>query len=175
MDLKTPGDVVYLVGQTYAELGGSEYYRTEGFIGRSVPVVRLNEAKRTMDAVIKATDAGYVRACHDLSEGGLAVAAAEMAFSGGFGLDISLSRFPQSEPMTRNDYVLFSESNSRFLVEVPEKAREDFETVMKDANLAPIGIVKKEKYFTVHGSSGEIVIETDLDELRNTWKKPFGG
>jgi phosphoribosylformylglycinamidine synthase len=175
MDLKMPGDVVYLVGQTYAELGGSEYYRTEGFIGRSVPVVRLNEAKRTMDAVSKAIDAGYVKACHDLSEGGLAVAAAEMAFSGGFGLDISLSRFPQSEPMARNDYVLFSESNSRFLVEVPENAREDFETMMKGANFAPVGIVKKEKYLTVHGSSGEMVVEADIDELMNAWKKPFGG
>jgi len=175
MDLKTPGDLVYLVGQTYVELGGSEYYRTEGFIGRSVPLVRLNEAKRTMNSVTKAIEAGYVKACHDLSEGGLAAAAAEMAFSGGLGLDISLTRFPQSEPITRNDYVLFSESNSRFLVEVPEKFREDFETAMKSSNFAQIGIVKKEKYLTVHGLSGETVIEADLDELINAWKKPFGG
>jgi phosphoribosylformylglycinamidine synthase len=175
MDLKAPGDLLYLVGQTYTELGGSEYYRRRGFIGRSVPLVRLNEAKRTMDYVSKAIEAGYVSACHDLSEGGLAVAAAEMAFSGGLGLDISLTRFPQSEPIRRNDYVLFSESNSRFLVEVPEKAIEEFEAVMKGANFASIGKVTKEKCLSVHGLSGETVIEADLDELRDAWKKTFGG
>jgi len=174
-DLKAPGDLVYLAGHTYAELGGSEYYRRQGYIGRSVPVVRLNMAKRTMDYVSKAVESGYVRACHDLSEGGLAVAAAEMAFSGDLGLNVSLTRFPQSEPINRNDYVLFSESNSRFLVEVPEKAKEEFEAKMKGANFANIGKVTKEKSLSIHGLGGEIVIEADLDKLRDTWKKTFRG
>jgi phosphoribosylformylglycinamidine synthase len=175
MDLKTPGDLVYLVGQTYPELGGSEYYRTKGFIGRSVPLVRLNEANRTMDSVSKAIEAGYVRACHDLSEGGLAVAAAEMAFSSGLGLDIWLNKFPQSEPVRRNDYVLFSESNSRFLIEVPEKMIGDFQATMKGANFAQIGKIKKEKFLSIHGLGDETVIEADLDDLRDAWKKTFGG
>ncbi|MBS7656954.1 MAG: phosphoribosylformylglycinamidine synthase subunit PurL [Candidatus Bathyarchaeia archaeon] len=175
MDLKSSGDFVYLVGQTYLELGGSEYYRRLGYIGCSVPVVRLNEAKRTMDKVSNAIESGYVRACHDLSEGGLAVSAAEMAFSGGLGMDISLTRFPQSVPITRNDFVLFSESNSRFLVEVPEKAKEDFEAIMKGANYACIGRVTKEKCLLIRGLNGEPVIEADLDVLRDAWKKLFGG
>jgi len=175
MDLKAPGDLVYLVGQTYAELGGSEYYRRKGFVGRSVPVVRLNEAKRTMDCVSKAVEAGCVSACHDLSEGGLAVAAAEMAFTGGLGLELSLARFPQSEPITRNDFVLFSESNSRFLIEVPEKARGKFEAVMKGANFSVIGRVINEKRLSVHGLGSGIVIEAGLDELRDAWKRTFGG
>jgi phosphoribosylformylglycinamidine synthase II len=175
MDLKAPGNLVYLIGNTYAELGGSEYYRTKCFIGRSVPLVRLSEAKRTMDSVLKAIKADYVRACHDLSEGGLAVATAEMAFSGGLGLEVWLDKFPQSEPIRRDDYVLFSESNSRFLVEVPEKLREDFEATMKGANFANIGRVKKEKYLSIHGLDGETVIEANLDKLRDAWKKTFGG
>jgi phosphoribosylformylglycinamidine synthase II len=175
MDLKTPGDLVYLVGQTYKELGGSEYYRTKGFIGRSVPLVRLNEAKRTMDSISKAVEAGYVRACHDLSEGGLAVAAAEMAFSSGLGIDVWINKFPQSEPVRRNDYVLFSESNSRFLIEVPEKMINDFEDTMKGANFAQIGKIKKEKCLSIQGLGEEIVIEADLDDLRDAWKKTFGG
>jgi phosphoribosylformylglycinamidine synthase II len=175
MDLKEPGDLVYLVGQTYPELGGSEYYRSQGFIGRSVPVVRLNEAKRTMDSVSKAIDASYIKACHDLSEGGLAIAAAEMAFSGGLGLDLWLDKSPQSKLLRRNDHVLFSESNSRFLVEVSEKMKRDFEAAMNGANSAYIGKVKREKCLSIHGLSGEAVIEADLDELRNAWRKPFGG
>jgi len=175
MDLKSPGDLVYLVGQTYPELGGSEYYRRLGYIGCSVPVVRLNEAKRTMDRVSKAIESGYVRACHDLSEGGLAVAAAEMAFSGGLGLDVSLTRFPQSVPITRNDFVLFSESNSRFLVEVPEKMREDFEAAMKGASYSRIGRITNERHLLICGLNGEPVIEADLDVLRDAWKKVFRG
>jgi phosphoribosylformylglycinamidine synthase len=175
MDLKTPGNLIYLVGQTYPELGGSEYYRMKGFIGRTVPLVRLNEANRTMDSVSNAIEAGYVRACHDLSEGGLAVAAAEMAFSSGLGLDVWLNNFPQSEPVRRNDYVLFSESNSRFLIEVPEKMIGDFEATMKGANFAQIGRIKKEKFLSIHGLGDETVIEADLDDLRDAWKKTFGG
>ncbi len=175
MDLKTTGDLVYLVGQTYAELGGSEYYRSKGFVGRSVPVVRLNEAKRAMDCVSKAIEAGCISACHDLSEGGLAVAAAEMAFTGGLGLELSLTRFPQSEPVTRNDFILFSESNSRFIIEVSEKARERFETAMKGANFACVGRVINEKRLSVHGLGGGMVVEAGLDELRDAWKRTFGG
>jgi phosphoribosylformylglycinamidine synthase len=175
MDLKAPGDLVYLVGQTYAELGGSEYYRSKGFVGLSVPLVRINEAKRTMDCVSKAIEAGCVIACHDLSEGGLAVSAAEMAFTGGLGIEISLARFPQSEPIMRNDFVLFSESNSRFLIEVPEKAREKFEAVMKGANFACVGRVIDEKRLSVHGLGGGTVVEAGLDELKDAWKSTFGG
>ncbi|HIE19400.1 TPA: phosphoribosylformylglycinamidine synthase subunit PurL, partial [Candidatus Bathyarchaeota archaeon] len=71
MDLKSPGNLIYILGRTYLELGGSEYYKLRGFTGRSVPKVRLEEAKRTFTKLTKAIDSGYVKACHDLSEGGL--------------------------------------------------------------------------------------------------------
>ncbi|MFQ6072551.1 MAG: phosphoribosylformylglycinamidine synthase subunit PurL, partial [Methanosarcinales archaeon] len=78
MDLKSAEDKIYIIGCTYSELGGSEYYKTKGFLGNKVPKVRKN-AKRNVDAVTEAIDKGYVRACHDVSEGGIGVAAAEMA------------------------------------------------------------------------------------------------
>jgi phosphoribosylformylglycinamidine synthase len=174
MDLKAPRDLVYLVGRTYVELGGSEYYKMRGCVGRSVPHVRLDEAKRTMDAITRAIDAGCVKACHDVSEGGLAVAAAEMAFSGGYGLDIRLSNVSRSDGPRRDDYVLFSESNSRFLVEVPENMKEDFEAIMDGAVLSWVGEVKKEGRLSVHGLGGTKVVEASLDELIEAWKRLFG-
>jgi phosphoribosylformylglycinamidine synthase len=88
MDLKAPNNLIYIIGQTHNELGGSEYYKLKGHLGASVPKVRGAKAKRTFKAVTKAIDEGLVKSCHDLSEGGLAVAAAEMAFAGDCGLEL---------------------------------------------------------------------------------------
>ena len=175
MDLKQPGNLIYILGRTYLELGGSEYYKLRGFIGRSVPKVRLEEAKRTMNKLTKAIDSGYVKACHDLSEGGLGVAAAEMAFSGGLGLDIWLDRVARSDGLQRNDYILFSESNSRFLVEVPESRKEEFEEIMRGTVYSLIGRTKKERCFSVYGLRGEKVVEANLNRMMEAWKRTLGG
>jgi len=175
MDSKAPGDLVYLVGRTYAELGGSEYHKTRGFVGGSVPKVRPTPARKAMNKMTKAVDAGLVRACHDLSEGGLAVAAAEMAFSGGYGLDVWLSNIPRTRNVQRDDFALFSESNSRFLVEVPEKMKKRFEAVMGRAVYSLVGRVKKEKSLSVYGLDRVRVVEASLSDLLHAWKRPFGG
>ncbi|MFA6347772.1 MAG: phosphoribosylformylglycinamidine synthase subunit PurL, partial [Dehalococcoidales bacterium] len=80
MDFKKNGDFIYIVGNTYNELGGSEYYKSIGYLGNDAPIVNPQQAKKTMDNLSKATEKRLVKACHDLSEGGLGVAAAEMAF-----------------------------------------------------------------------------------------------
>ncbi len=175
MDVKQPGNLIYIVGQTYPELGGSQYYQLKGFIGKTVPKVRVNKARKTMDSIVKAIDSGYIRSCHDLSEGGLAVAAAEMAFSGGYGMDLRLKNVPRTGKRGRNDFLLFSESNSRFLVEVPEKRREDFEALMKGNVYAAIGRVKKDGSLSMYGLNDEKVIDAGLAELRNRWKSALGG
>ncbi len=175
MDVKTPGNLIYLVGQTHRELGGSEYYQLRGFTGKTVPKVRAAQAKRTINSIVEAIDSGYVKSCHDLSEGGLAVAAAEMAFSGGHGIQLDLRNVPRARDMKRNDYILFSESNSRFLVEVPEKCREDFEALMEKNSYSAVGRVEKDRRLSVYGLNGEQVVNTSLSRLRNTWKGTFGG
>lgn len=174
-DAKEAGAPLYIVGQTFAELGGSEYYRLKGFVGRNVPKVRAVKAGRIMDAVSKAIGYGYVRSCHDLSEGGLAVAAAEMAFSGGCGIELDLRKVPLGDIIGRSDFVLFSESNSRFLVEVKEECREDFETIMKDCVCSVVGRVSKGNHLVVRGLDGKLVVDASLSELMNAWKKTFGG
>jgi len=175
MELKQPGNLLYLVGKTYPELGGSHYYQLKGFIGKTVPKVRLEQAKKTMDLMTKAIDSGHVRSCHDLSEGGLAVASAEMAFSSGYGIELDLKKVPRAKEIRRNDSVIFSESNSRFLVEIPEKNREAFEALMKDTVCAEIGRVKKDGYLSVYGLDCEQAVHAELTELRRRWKCILGG
>ena len=85
MDLKQPGNLLYLVGETRDELGGSHFALVNGLSGGQVPTVDAERAVKTFAAMHRGIQRGLVRACHDLSEGGLAVAAAEMAFAGGLG------------------------------------------------------------------------------------------
>jgi phosphoribosylformylglycinamidine synthase len=170
MDLKAAGNLLYIVGDTFNELGGSEYYKLKGYLGVSVPKVRGAKAKRTFKAVTLAIDEGLVKSCHDLSEGGLAVAAAEMAFAGGLGLEIDLKKVPGRD-LFRNDFVLFSESNSRFLIEVAETDREVFEDLMKGKVCALIGKVTKQQRLTIKGLNKKLVVDAPLQTLRYNWKK----
>jgi phosphoribosylformylglycinamidine synthase len=169
METKKAGDVVYVVGETFNELGGSEYYKLLGHVGKNIPKVRGARAKDTFSAITKAIDLGLVKACHDLSEGGLGVAAAEMALAGGYGVELNLAEVPR-KAMDRDDFVLFSESNSRFLVEIPNQARNEFEALMKGTACAEIGRVIGNSRFTVRGLGGAIVVDALLDDLRKSWK-----
>jgi phosphoribosylformylglycinamidine (FGAM) synthase-like enzyme len=170
MDLKEPDNLLYILGETYPELGGSEYYRLNGFLGSSVPKLHATKARRTYYNLTKAMGEGVVKSCHDLSEGGLGVAAAEMAFAGGYGLELDLSAVP-NKLVARNDFLLFSESNSRFLIEVAEQDRFAFEDLMRSKACAPIGNVTKDQKLLVHGLNGKVVVDADLAELRRSWKK----
>lgn len=173
MDLKSIGDSIYLIGITRKELGGSEYYHLFNLLGGSVPkldAASVSESYRKLSAAI---DEGLVKACHDLSEGGLAVAAAEMAFTGDLGLEISVDSVISEEKL-RDDFILFSESNGRLLVEVPKKYKEKFEELMKGSHISEIGWVTKGKSLVVRNRS-RILIDSALEELYTSWKTPLGG
>jgi phosphoribosylformylglycinamidine synthase len=173
-DFKKPGNPVYLIGQTLPELGGSAYYKLMGFLGKTVPRVDVKRAKKIMDSTVEAIDSRWVKACHDLSDGGLAVAAAEMAFSSGYGVDLWLKNVPRSRNLTRNDFILFSESNSRFLVEVNKRHGKDFEDLMQENSCALIGEIKREPTFSVHSANDKQSVETNLLKLRKAWKTTLG-
>ncbi|MCD6445607.1 phosphoribosylformylglycinamidine synthase subunit PurL [Candidatus Bathyarchaeota archaeon] len=170
MDVKAPGDIIYMVGETFKELGGSEYYRLKGLIGKSVPKVRVNQAVKTFRTLTKVIDLGLINACHDLSEGGLGVAIAEMAFTGDYGVELNLKEVPRKN-LNRDDFILFSESNSRFLVEVSEKAREEFERLMEGNVYAEIGKVTRENRLFIQGLNDKPVIDISLNDLLKSWKQ----
>ena len=170
MDLKRAGDLVYLVGETHDECGGSRWYRLRGLLGTNVPVVRPS-ARRVLASVEAALAAGHVRAAHDLSDGGLAVAAAEMAFAGDLGLDLDLAKVPSSTK--RSDRRLFSESTTRLLLEVPPEHAAAFEKAMAAASVpcASVGRVVEAKRLTLRAVSGDRdVVSAPLDALRDAWR-----
>lgn len=171
MDFKEPGNPVYVLGLTKNELGGSHYYAVLGLKGGIVPNVDVKMAKLTMDRLIEAIDLGYVKACHDCSEGGLAVALAESSFSGGLGVEIWLSQVP-IDGVSRDDKILFSESNSRFIVEVSKQDVQAFESLMKGVSYSKIGFVNYDNSFIVHGLDGRIY-EENIWELKKAWKSTF--
>jgi phosphoribosylformylglycinamidine synthase len=171
MDLKEAGDALYIVGTTKPELGGSEYYALHSELGASVPKLEPEKNALAYARLNEAMDRGIVRACHDLSDGGLGVAAAEMAFTGDLGLEVDLSRVPVSEEM-RDDFMLYSESNGRLLVEVSEKDCGEFEALMGDSVFARIGSVKEDKTLSLE-KKGELLFELPLTKLIGAWKTPL--
>ena len=173
MDFKKAGDLIYIVGTTYNELGSSEYFGTHGFIGNNVPKVSPQRGKELMDRLSLATEKGLVRACHDLSEGGIGVAVAEMAFAGGLGATIYLDSVPLGEPIDRDDFILFSESNSRFLVEVALENKGEFEQIMDGTSFAAIGQVADSEILEVYGLGDKKIVATSLGELKDAWQRPL--
>jgi phosphoribosylformylglycinamidine synthase len=172
MDAKRPGDLVYVLGETLEELGGSEYCASKGFIGNRVPKVDAKKAQALYRKVHNAIQQGLIRSCHDCSDGGLGVALAETAFAGGFGMEINLSKVPQSG-LNRNDFLLFSESQSRFVVTIDPKKKKSFETVLGDAIYGEIGVVTDEEIFCFIGIHGMTVVEAKIYDLKEAWQRPL--
>jgi phosphoribosylformylglycinamidine synthase len=171
MDFKKSGNPIYIVGYTRCELGGSYYYSTIGVKGGITPSVDLGTAKLIMDRVVKAIDLGYVKSCHDCSEGGLAVALAESSFSGGLSAEIWLSNIPRLD-LARDDKILFSESNSRFIIEVENGREEVFEKIFDGLPCRKIGYTTNERHLVIHGLNGRIY-EEDIWRLKEAWKSTF--
>jgi phosphoribosylformylglycinamidine (FGAM) synthase-like enzyme len=173
MDLKEPGNLLYLVGRTRNELGGSHFALVEGLSGGEVPKVNPQVAKKTFSALHQAIDAGLVRACHDLSEGGLAAAAAEMAFAGGLGARLELGKVPRSGAAGHPAVLLFSESNTRFLCEVREEDADGFAAEMSDVPCAQVGEVVDSGKIEVFAPDGGLVIRAGLAALKEAWQRPL--
>jgi len=172
MDAKRPGDLVYVLGETFEELGGSEYFASKGFIGNGVPKVDAAKARALYRKVYEAIQQDLIRSCHDCSDGGLGVALAETAFAGGLGMEIDLRKVPQSG-LDRNDFLLFSETQSRFIVTIDPRKKKTFETNLGDAIYGEIGVVTGNEIFRVVGIDGKTVIEANVDDLKETWQRPL--
>ncbi|MEM3615350.1 MAG: phosphoribosylformylglycinamidine synthase subunit PurL [Candidatus Methanomethylicia archaeon] len=171
IDFKGVGNPIYIMGLTLPELGGSQYYGLMGYIGSSIPKVDVKNSRRIMDCIIEAMDAGYIKACHDISDGGLGVAISEMAISSNCGVEIFLNKVPRTN-IYRDDFILFSESNSRFLIEVDKRFEDDFKCMVKkyDCVTSNIGYVSNTNNVVVYGVSGRDLIDLKIDVLRNFWR-----
>jgi phosphoribosylformylglycinamidine synthase I len=155
MDLKKPGNLLYVLGETRDELGGSRYGVHRGTKGGGVPHLNPKETWPLYERLgPRRFKTGLVASCHDCSEGGLGVTLAEMAMGGGMGAVVDLRRVPTSATLAsekRSDKVLFSESNGRFVVEVAVRHRRAFMSVLKGLVVEQVGEVRSAGGFARHG------------------------
>jgi phosphoribosylformylglycinamidine synthase len=155
---KQAGDVVFLLGETKAEFGGSALQMLQdGKVSGHAPTLDLQEERQTQKALLQAIREGLVTAAHDVSEGGLAAALPELVFGTGFGVDVTID----TELVT----ALFSESQSRFLVTVDQTKAEAFASM---TNGTAIGTVTEAATVVVRAS--DRLIEMDVQELERVWE-----
>jgi len=167
VDVKEVGNFLYLIGETKKELGGSEYYKLRRVAGGIVPRSNPEVLRRGMEALREAMKAGFIASCHDLSEGGLAVAVCEMVLGGDIGAALDISSV---NPTMRSDYALFSESNTRWVVEVWREETRRFEELMNTRGIciARIGETMGEKRVLMR-DGGKQLVDIALEDVRKAW------
>ncbi len=170
MDVKNGGNAVFLAGVTKEELGASHYHALRGMIGNGVPRVDPAVGLRTFTAVHEAMRRGLVRSCHDCSEGGFAVAAAEMAFAGGLGMEVDVARMAV-EGEVGVAARLFGESASRLIVEVDAKRADEAEALLREAGApyARVGLVTALPRLLIKDGD-KVVVNADIEDLKASWQ-----
>ncbi|MFJ7921753.1 phosphoribosylformylglycinamidine synthase subunit PurL [Lysinibacillus fusiformis] len=161
-EVKAAGDIVFVIGETTTEFGGSELQKllNNGVISGKAPAIDLEMEAARQQALLKAIKAGLVQSAHDVAEGGLAVAIAEKTFSAnGLGVDVTLTGSATT--------ALFSESQSRFVVTVKEEQAAAFVEIIKDAH--KIGVVTNDALVKINGDKG-VLVEGTVEEFRSNWK-----
>jgi phosphoribosylformylglycinamidine synthase II len=170
-DFKTEGHLVYLIGkQTDKELGGSEYYKHLKIEGGVVPKTDPVILQHSMKGLLACIKKGYISACHDVSEGGIAVCLAEMTIGGDIGAAIDVSEMGNG---LRTDFKLFSESNTRWIVEIKKDKQVEFEKQLKKDHITFTLLGKNKGKHLVILDNKKTVIDLDVDELRECWSKPI--
>jgi phosphoribosylformylglycinamidine synthase II/phosphoribosylformylglycinamidine synthase PurS subunit len=171
MDFKKSGNIIYCIGTTFDELGGSIYLDTFDVLGNTVPKVDTKKGIKNFSALSKAVRSGLIQSMHDCSEGGIGVALAEMAFSGGLGGNARLDKVVTSGKIDLNDTILFSESNTRFLVEVDPKDQKQFEKVLEGVPLSIIGKVEGSPELIIYGINEEVCVNIYIRDLKEAWQR----
>jgi phosphoribosylformylglycinamidine synthase len=173
MDFKAPNNPIFLIGATGEDFGGSLYEQWKGTPQGSVPLVDIKKSKKTLHALAAALRKGLALAAHNLSEGGLAVAAAEMAFAGEVSAHIDLDSVHRSKNVLDNVSILFSESPSRFLVEVAAENEKTFAKAMRGIPHCRIGSTIANPVLRVTALDGTRLIEESLHDLKRSWQTPL--
>ena len=171
-----PGDLVYVLGVTGNELGGSEYYEHLGFTGLNVPRVHTGAFKQLYRALTSAIEGELAASVHGVYRGGLGVHLAMVAMGGNLGMEIGLDGVPtaEAEANHRDDTLLFSESAGRFIVTVDPENRARFEKILEGLPFACVGQVTEKPELVVKGTHGRTIIAVSVPRLKDAWKSPFG-
>ena len=181
MDLKEPDNLLLLVGMTRNELGGSLWAHIHQLAGGRVPRVEPAQGRRLIGAVHSVIERGLIRSCHDLSEGGLAAALAEMALAGGYGAQVVLTDVAREDDADSDLVILFSESPTRFVIEVSPDCLAHVEELFRGLPLGRLGQVtgiigdgkRGSPRLTIHGLDRRVVIDASVADLKAIWQRPL--
>jgi phosphoribosylformylglycinamidine synthase II len=171
LDAKMPGDLVYLLGETFDELGGSEYFSMKQLEDTTVPQVNTVKNKKTYYALSKAINKQLIASSISVTRGGLAVALAKKALGGMLGLDITLKNIVGN--VNSDDHTLYSESQGRILVTIAKENKIDFEKIMGKIAYRQIGKVNKKAKLVIKGLTGNEIINLDLDKMTKAYRETF--
>lgn len=172
-DVKLPGDLIYILGETSDELGGSEYYDLYGQTGLNVPRLKVVPEKINYAALYQVLEQGLVNAAHGIYRGGIGIHATLMALAGDLGLEMDLSRVPAASPL-RADKLLFSESCGRLILCVDPKKKKVFEKQMAGCRMEYVGKVRRDQTLIIK-NGGQTLIKSRLKPLREAFHQTFGG
>lgn len=171
IDVKFPGDLVYILGETKDELGGSEYFTMNKSVGNKVPKVDGQKNKKLYSAFYKASQKQLISSAISITRGGLGVALVKTSVSGKLGVEASLNKLPGK--ITRNDFALFSESQGRILITINPKNKKVFEKIMKGNLIKQIGQVTNNQQLVIKGLDNKIIISLNLEKLEKAYKSIF--
>lgn len=171
LDAKMSGDLIYLLGETYEQLGGSEYFAMQGIKDTIIPQVNTAKNKKLYDACSKAINKQLIASSISIGRGGLAIALAKKAIGGQLGINVSLKNMVGD--ISRNDFSLYSESQGRILVTIAKENKEIFEKLMRGITYQQIGKITMDSKFIVKGLQGNEIINLDIDKLTDEYRETF--
>jgi len=171
IDVKFPGDLIYILGETKDELGGSEYFAMNKSVGNNLPKVNALKNKKLYQSFHKASQKQLISSAISITRGGLGVAVAKMTLAGKLGVEISLNGLPGKT--SRNDFVLFSESQGRVLVTINPKNKKEFEKIIEGNKFKLIGQVTNNQQFIIKGLKNEVIVNLNIEQIEESYKSTF--
>ena len=173
MDAKSPGDLVYVLGETRDELGAGEYYQLMGSVGLRVPRVDARELWPQYLALHQAIQEELISSCRAVARGGLAVHLAMMAMAGGLGMEIRLGDIPATPGLSPSRR-LFSESCGRFILTAAPQCRQRLEQIFAGLDLREVGRTTESPLLVIENEAGGRLVEEKVPDLKAAWLGPFG-
>ncbi|HUT85587.1 MAG TPA: phosphoribosylformylglycinamidine synthase subunit PurL [Elusimicrobiales bacterium] len=168
-DFKETDSSIYIIGTTEDDIVASIFSRINGVKIGKAPKVNIEKAFESYKILQNAISKGYILSAHDLSDGGLGVTLAEMAFTADIGVAVNLAQVPFKGKTKNDDIVLFSETPSRIVVEVSSDNEKEFLKMFKGQTVKRIGYTVPEKKLFVEGLKGKLIISESLTKLKNAW------
>jgi len=162
MDFKEEGNPLYLIGKTLNEMGGSQYALFKDVRG-IVPGINFTLSKKILDVTSNGIRKGFFNAAHDVSHGGIGIALAEMCIASDIGINMAIDN------NLRADIFLFSESNSRFVVEVKKEYEKEFLDFFNEIPISKLGNIQGKRLIFKYNRKK--ILDLGIQEMRNTFRE----